>query len=106
MLLYTRKEILEKECMAVSVAKPVDALDRLRNFDFDVVITCHTLQPDEAKQVVEAARSKPYVPGLICFTKQPFPATLPSSFDASVWSLSAPEALLQQVFSVLPSQLN
>lgn len=106
MLLYTRKVILEKQRMAVSIVEPADAVDRLRSSDCDVVITCHTLQPEEAEQIAEAARFKIHPPGLICFTKQPFPAATPGSFDAFVWSLSTPETLVERVFAVLPSRQN
>ena len=106
MLLYTRKAILEKEHMAVSISKPVEAVDRLRQSDFDVVITCHTLRPEEARQVSEAAKAMTRAPRLICFTRQPSPSVLHGSFDASIWSLSTPETTLQYGSAVLPTYHN
>ena len=103
MLLYTRKIILEKRSMLVSIAKPADAVDRMHDCDFDVVITCHTLHIEEAEQIVRAARTNTHIPGLICLTKQPFTPEMPASFDASIWSLSTPDEFLERVFALLPS---
>ena len=103
MLLYTRKIILEKRSILVSVANPGDALNRMRDFNFDVVITCHTLHIKEAEQIVKAARTNTHTPGLICLTTQPFLPETPASFDASICSLSTPDDFLERVFALLQS---
>ena len=102
MLLFTRKSILERQHFSVSISSPTQAPDTLRSSDFDVVIACHTLIPEEAALLVETARAKSKVPALIGFTKHPSPRPAPL-FDVTIWSLASPETFVRKVHEALRS---
>ena len=103
MLLFTRKSILEQQHFSVSISSPRHAPDTLRSSDFDVVIACHTLIPEEAALLVETARAKLKVPALIGFTKQPSPLPKAHPFDIVIWSLASPETFVRKVHEALRS---
>ncbi len=104
MLLYTRKAILEKQGFAVSIVEPVHAVDHLDASDYDVVVACHTITPEEADSLVQAARARPVQPALIGFSREVVPAPTSHPFDVSVWSFASPEAFISKVHEALETR--
>ncbi len=104
MLLYTRKAILEKQGLHVSINSAPDAIAAVATSGYNLIIACHTLAPAEADALVIAARSNPTHPALISFSKNPAPEHTGHPFDHSVWSLALPEAFISKVHEALRSR--
>ena len=104
MLLYTREAILEKRGFAVMKQAPLKAPGVIQNAEFDVVIACHTLSPEEAQSIAEAAKSAEGAPALIGFTKDSSQTSPAQAYDACIWSLASPEAFIHTVDQVLRSR--
>ena len=104
MLLYTREAILEKKGLAVCRAEPRKAPATIQNAEFDIVIACHTLTPDEVRSIADAAKCAETAPALIGFTKDVAESSPAHAYDAWVWSLASPEAFIKAVDEVLRSR--
>lgn len=100
-LLYTRKAILEQQGFHIAIADPEKAAGCMNQSNFAVVVACHMLKPEEADQLVTAARARPNPPALITFSRHISPEATKHPFDATVWSLDSPATFVSKVHETL-----
>jgi CheY-like chemotaxis protein len=67
LLLRTRKEVLESlGCTVVSAASRTDLVNEFFSRDFDMIVLCHSIPPDERRRLLDLVKHyRPTTPVLL-----------------------------------------
>ncbi len=100
-LLATRNRVLESYgYIVVPAYTPEQAMDQLRESDFDVAILCHTLGADDRERLIGAMKkAKPLMPVLT--VESGGYSQRPELADEAVAGIDGPEALFAHIEAAL-----